>query len=217
MKIKEFIYAQLLRNNKPITSRMRYEWFENNDLDSILNKIIERSSFLPDNSTVSERVYCIIHDINSMPCCHKCGNNLQFISYTKGYLTYCSKKCANQSTNNFAKHGRTKQANEKRRQTNRKKYGVDHAIASPEIRQKIQKKIKQKYNVDNIFQAEFVKNKIKHPIRSHWPVEILNKIDDIEFLKNEHHNKKKPTYQISKEIGVSESLVSKVLHKNNHF
>ena len=47
----------------------------------------------------TERLYCIVNNINDRPICMECDkeNNLNFLSYQKGYPKTCSIKCFNNS------------------------------------------------------------------------------------------------------------------------
>ena len=49
------------------------------------------------SSNISEKIFCIINNINKIPLCI-CGNNLKFKSYNNGYNKYCSNKCSNIKT-----------------------------------------------------------------------------------------------------------------------
>ncbi len=82
-------------------------------------QLLEKTKFLPEEITVSARVYCILHNITEQPKC-ECGNNLKFIQYSEGFREFCSVKC---SSNSISKQ-------EKISNTNIKKYGHKNAFHS---------------------------------------------------------------------------------------
>lgn len=60
--------------------------------------IMSSTSFLCEDAKLSERIYCILNDINSIPKC-KCGKNVKYGYISKeqgiGYRQHCSIKCRN--------------------------------------------------------------------------------------------------------------------------
>lgn len=59
-----------------------------------INKIVERTNYLPNNASNSERLYHIEKDIQYVPLCLNCNNNKRvFISSIVGYRDSCSAEC----------------------------------------------------------------------------------------------------------------------------
>ncbi len=67
--------------------------------NKLFEKIINATNFFDENTTISERIYCIMNNLNKKPICKKdfCNNLVKFYSYRKGYLLYCSYDCAYKS------------------------------------------------------------------------------------------------------------------------
>lgn len=105
---------------------------------------------------IKERIYIILNNIIQLPTCKLCGNKVNFHSITKGYYKYCSLKCSSKDTSkNRVESIRKSQgedafkiktpltkeqqqtANEKRKQTTIKRYGVESYMQTPEFRQSI--------------------------------------------------------------------------------
>lgn len=54
------------------------------------------TSWMPKNSLLKEKIFCIQNDIFSRPKCLLCGKEISFIlTMILGYRKYCSNKCAN--------------------------------------------------------------------------------------------------------------------------
>lgn len=87
---------------------------------------------------------------------------------------------------------------EKIKETNIERYGADHPSKNHDVRQKIIKTSRIKYNRDNFSQISLSE-------------EVLKKLNDKEWLKDQHYNKKKTLYKISKETGVSDGTVGRYL------
>lgn len=99
--MKEFIEEHLLSSTgKLISKRLNIGWFADNNFLDKWSNIHSRTSFLDnDDTTISERIYCIYHGISdSITCVNEvCSSKPNFVSFNKGYLTYCSYKCAQSS------------------------------------------------------------------------------------------------------------------------
>ena len=105
-------------------------WWENRNLISIYNTLLEQTNFLPENSGIAERLYCIYHNISKRIQCQECGeNHVKFQQYSKGYHAYCSLYCSTQSPERNAKiAGKIdyKAVSEKIKTTTLEKYGVEY-------------------------------------------------------------------------------------------
>lgn len=121
---------------------------------------------------------------------------------------------------------------QKCKSTNLKKFGVDNPLQSPEIQDRIkntnmdrygvinplqsdivQHKIKQtnlkKFNVENVLSNKDIRNKASCTRRKNlYTPEQLTKLNDLEWLTNEHHSGK-PIWSIANDIGVSASNLCK--------
>lgn len=64
-------------------------------LKSLENDILLYTDFLPNNTSIIERVYYIVNGYNEILTCNinDCENIPQFINFKRGYNKYCSKKC----------------------------------------------------------------------------------------------------------------------------
>jgi len=130
----------------------------------IKQDVWEATSFLPIESKVMERFYCILNNILEPVKCPIC--KLKFLKYKTnldGYREYCSIKCANNSEEIKLKRKQTclerygvessnqsEQMKRKSKQTCLERYGVEYAIQNTTIKQKQVQSIKDNGGYDNI-------------------------------------------------------------------
>lgn len=172
--------------------------FKNNELNIELKN---RTSFLPEDSGIGERVYCIDNNIKDRILCY-CGKPVNYLKYSKGYSKRCSKECAwndpdvsikrkETCINKYGVDSFTKTSDyiEKTKKTNNEKYGVDFYLQTDEIKDKTKKRNNEKYGVDHHMKSkkfikEFKKNNIKK-----FGVDNVSKLDYIKERKKETYNK----------------------------
>lgn len=67
--------------------------------------IMNNSDYLPDTSSMIQRIYHVVHGLDNAPICQHCGDSLvnKFNRYTVTYPITCSKKCNNKFKDNIAK------------------------------------------------------------------------------------------------------------------
>lgn len=136
---------------KELYSRKRHLSYELKSNSEMFTNVMSLTAFLQKDRTLSERVFCILNDVNSTPICPICKKNpLTFISLNKGYTHHCSPSCSRKDKLVVEKQrntcntiygnpipGHSKQANDKRIQTNRSHWGVDNPFQSKEIQERI--------------------------------------------------------------------------------
>lgn len=100
--------------------------------------MIEYTSFLHNEATISERVYCIKHDITTQPLCKYCGQPLRFHKMDKGYFATCGDEdCKYQAKRDSnIETAKTKDYTEsvkKAKATYKAKTGYEHNMQNPEF------------------------------------------------------------------------------------
>jgi len=63
-----------------------------------INKIIERTNYLPDKSEIGERIYNIEHNIFDLPICRECSKPHNNFYFKEGYAEYCKGLCTSKNT-----------------------------------------------------------------------------------------------------------------------
>ena len=84
---KEIIKEKLFtKTNKINSAILRQEWFKKTALFTWIN---EKIQFTDD---ISEKIFCILHDITEHPKCPSCQKELTFKTFQDGYSRFCNKK-----------------------------------------------------------------------------------------------------------------------------
>lgn len=135
----------------------------------------------------------------------------------------CKQRLKDRFVENYGVDNPSKSAvvKQKMRETFIANYGVDNPSKSDEIVAVIKQKAVQRYaeSRDEIIQkrratciATFGAFTNKH---QHIPPESLRLMKDVEWVTDQHINQKKSLIEIAKELGVSPTPLSNLLHENN--
>ena len=182
----------------------------------IKSQIEVQTAWLPINSTSRQRLWHLINNINCIPKCKQCNEfPVKWNIKSNSYRDFCSVKCFSNNPD----------VRNKTIQTNLKKYGYETNLRSEKIKQKIKQTNIKKYGVDNPSKNLDVKTKITDSHQTkygktrqsqhHISNDILSKVDDYLWFKDQYVNKKKSLTQISKETGVSVTQIAKRAEKFN--
>jgi len=114
---------------------------------------------------------------------------------------------------------------EQMRKTNIEKYGFDHPSKSPIIKEKKRLTNVDKLGCNSPLESEHIKFKItqtniekygvSNPAQAHISKNALDKLNNPDWLKEQHYILEKPWEKICKELNVSETLVGKYAKKHN--
>jgi hypothetical protein len=111
--------------------------------------IINTTSFLPETSVMTARVYCIINNITKLPLCNYCKKPIKFRDYNFGFNSYCGAKCS----------AKDPEVKNKKKATNRERYGSDYFLGTKECLEKTRITNLEKYGVENVANVQSVKDK----------------------------------------------------------
>lgn len=100
--------------------------------------------------------------------CHNCGKPTPFIKLSRGYLQYCSRKCANTD----------KESLKRRAQNNLKKYGVTYPQSLQSVKDKIRQTCQRKYGVDAPSQNKDIIAKMQQTMIDHYGVTSFTKTEE---------------------------------------
>ena len=191
----------------------------------------------PWTKSISEIYYCDKNNIIEQPKCY-CGEFLKYWTNSQKYSLYCSNRCVNKSPIAISKRNQTnlikygvinpfsdERVKEKIKATNIIKYGYDNPAKSPIVYSKIKQTNIEKYGVENVIMYPPIKDKAnvtnirKYGTLYHAQTEVesdaMEKLQNFNWLKHQHHILQKPLYKISEELGVSYSLANRYAHKHN--
>lgn len=171
----------------------------------------EHTSFLKESSSTSQRLWHVRNDTTTIPSCNnpECNEKTNWIPKYSDYGQYCSKKCHNKhKTLKAVETEKNKQQElygedyeslsrqDKIRITNLRKYGVDNPFKDVE---KIREANRKKYGKDYHFQQ-------------HLEEDVLDKLNDKEWLYNQNKTLNKSCTEIATELGVNNTTVNKRLY-----
>lgn len=178
--------------------REKISRFKNIELNIELKK---RTPFLPIESGIGERVYCIDNNIKSRVLCY-CGNPVNYLKYSVGYSKRCSKECVwndpevikNRKETCLKKYGvdsftKTKEYLEKTIKTNNEKYGFDFYLQTDEIKEKTIKTNSEKYGVSHHMKSKKFIKEFKKKTEEKYGVDNISKLDHVKVKKKETFNK----------------------------
>ena len=174
----------------------------------------EYTSFLPDKSSTSQRLWHVRNETQEVPTCKNpiCEKKTNWIAKYSDYAQYCSKNCHNKHKTLKASESEDKRqkalygdnykdlsTEEKSKITNLRKYGVDNPFKDVE---RIKKANQEKYGRDYHFQK-------------HIDKDILDKLNDPEWLYEQNKVLNRSCIEIAEELGINNTTVNKKLHSFN--
>ena len=142
-----------------------------------LNSLLELTSFLPQETKMSERIYCIINNIENIVLCKTCNTNKSnFVNFKKGYGKFCSCNC---SSLNISTQKKVKQ-------TKLEKYGDPNYNNRPQAIKTCQ----EKWGVDNPMYLENTKKIIVKTNLKHLNVEYPMQSEEVRKLSRKTREEK---------------------------
>jgi hypothetical protein len=180
----------------------RRKYFERN-FDILLSDIDKYNiDYKIDNFSIL--LYHFYHKLSTPNLCRVCNNFTKFISFNKGYNTYCSRKCIMSDKELVSKR------NKKSVETNLLKYGVDNPMKVDNIKEKVKKTNLEKWGVEYYTQTSDYKERIVNTNREKWGVDWYQQSTDF---------KKKSAIKNLEKLGVVHHMKSKkvidIIKKNN--
>ena len=169
----------------------------------LFNELVSRTHFLDDfykdkSVPMPARLYCLEHDLKEQPRCQNpnCPNHNPHVKWkhngTYSFDMYCCRNCRVSSpiTNercrqtNLKRHGveftfQSEEFKRKSRETNLRKRGVEYASQSQEFKEHVKNTCRRKYNVDFSSQAKEVKDKIAKTCMERFGVKCVLSSNDI--------------------------------------
>jgi hypothetical protein len=183
MNEKQILIQQTFKEGKFSHNKLRSK---SNDALRYLYK--EKTQFLPDDSSDSQRAWHIYNELYEYPLCSGGNERRSFTTFDGGYIKTCHLprcQCSCWDTMRESASQRLKQTNEsgKIKQSIQNKYGVDHVSHTPEVRQKISQIKKQqsddwvrkiqstmleKYGAKTTLESQVLTEKVKETMFSRY-------------------------------------------------
>jgi len=167
MNLKEQL-IELLKVNSKIYGAIGISKTSKTKYYQLRKDIITATPFLPDNSSIAERINYIINDVTSIKLC-KCGCGQPVTKFKRDYLPGHGNKCEEVKQKkiqvNLEKYGvenpsQRKEVKEKKKQTMIDNYGSLYN-AMEVMKENYKKTCIEKYGVNNVFKREDVKKNIR--------------------------------------------------------
>lgn len=162
-------------------------------------QLVEITDFLPEDSSLVEREYCVYHGLTARPNCKHCGVELVPPSNRKfrfveskggkskaGYGDYCGIKCGSAAEETVTKRKATnlerrgvevpsqcEEVREKMRTTTRRKHGEDSFARTESFREGSRRRNMAKYGVEAVspFEVEQVRGKSRDTLQERYGVD----------------------------------------------
>lgn len=194
--------------------------------------------FLPKTTALLQYKWHIDNNIYHIPRCNSCQNLTKWQKQKNKYSEYCSHKCHGTAAITLEKRKITILKNygvpyisqninvrSKQKETCIIKYGTESPLANNTIKNKIKTTNLEKYGVEFPVQNDAIKNKILntnkknyngvHFSQQHIQAETLSRLEDKEWLVEQHHKNKLFLVEISNMLNVSTATVSKYFKYHN--
>lgn len=239
---KKWIIENCFTSNGNLNNRTyNPSWWNNKGFQSEYNKLLEITSYMDSESSISERLYHVYNNINRKPKCFTCQQkNTTFINFKSGYRRNCSIECSSvdpERIENIVKKLDHKEIQQKVKQTNLKKYGESSFFKTKEFKdttkatklskynnpnycnhEKAKETCEKKYGAPYYLSSEKGKKHLQKKIIENngslkLDVETNKKLNDIHFLKD--LNKTKSMTDIAEYLGVTLKAVSDKFVKHN--
>ena len=111
MTLSEFISTHALDSKQRIISNLvrdEKSWFKAKGFDLYYNLLMEKTSFLLPDTSITLRIFCIQNDIIEYPKCNVCGKNIINFKEKRKIRKVCSSDCSAKSIDRIQKTIKTK-------------------------------------------------------------------------------------------------------------
>jgi len=158
MKLKAEIQKIIKYNNIKLNNLTFFVKRKENK--NIYNRIIKETSFLEEDVSFWERIFCVLNNIKEIQLCDNCKKNkVKFQYLSIGYSKYCWYKC---SANN-------KKTLEKRRKTIKIKYWFENISQVEKFKEKKKNTLLNNYGVNHPSLSKIIlKKKAENNKRKYW-------------------------------------------------
>jgi hypothetical protein len=160
------LFSSKANNIKSISSYLSH--------NTSLAKEIERHTPFLVTANTNQRLYHLRHNLVEQGKCLTCCSITKFENYAKGYRSWCSVECVQNSTQIQDKKKKTSFQNygaeyalqseliqNRKKQTNLERFGVEEPLKCDTIKEKIKQTNLERFGVENPFELESIQEKIR--------------------------------------------------------
>lgn len=198
--------------------------------------LVNNTTFLTGRVFPKQRLWHIIHNITDIPKCKNCNNKVKWDDaqpfVNQQYRKFCCGTCGRVHKDTRAKKiateldrygvGRSSIV-EKTKQTNLKKYGFEFAIQTDKYKQKKIDTTMARYGVENVSKIKSLMDKredtnlikygVKHAAQQHLPVDVVNKLNDRDWLYDQHIDQKCSIIDIATSLDINYEIITRHLQR----
>lgn len=211
-------------------------WWEKRGVEHYYDLILSLTSFLPEDSKLSERIYCVRNGITGRVLCNHCHTNpVKFDVRISSYNKTCSNRCGALNADakekvrktNLERYGveYTSQAEimkQRSAQTIRDRYGCDHVMQSEDIKGRVTRTMKERHGVDWAQQSKEIQQKSqitsksrnggKWHTASHITKDVLKSLDDPDWCRKQYQSKS--LKMIADDLGICDGTIGNYFRKH---
>lgn len=203
-----------------ITSQQAIEWFnKTRELTKfkkhkpLIADIIHQTTFLPNNSSIPQRLWHVVNTTSEIPKCKMCPTNVSWDHRYKKYKTYCGNPvCVGSDPeiiNNKKLHTNYNASVLKRQITNLERYGVTNYLATDQVIQRNKilssaiSKEQHKHRAEQRSKTLMSLYGVENYSHLQLSIGVLDKLKDPTWLYSQHYTHQKSLTQISDELQVA--------------
>jgi len=159
-ELTDFINEHILKKRFNSNASKEIFWKNKNALH-LLDELNNYS-----HGSLQQKTYNYINNTTDTHICEMCDNEVKFISYNKGYSSFCSQSCVQKSDKTRKKYKQSmlkkygyesNLSNDVKKQSMLKKYDVENPQQLTEVKDKVKKTKLQKYGDENYNNTEKMK------------------------------------------------------------
>ena len=150
---------------------------ENKDVDEYLERLVESDSWFQNKKRA---FVCAANGIYKKKTCEVCGKEIELRKACKG-RRFCSSHCVTiyNNRNRVYDEETVSRMNSRRKETNLKKFGVEHPMQSAEIQEKHKRTCMERYGVENAIQSKEIQRKRKENCLEKYGVDSYFKTEKV--------------------------------------
>lgn len=191
----------------------KVEWWDKKQKSHLYHHVMEKTAFLPVDSTYAERIHCFVNDYTGRPSCKMCENNVSYNKMKRQYFEYCSKACVDTDGQNLyhkkkkteiERYGRVcdfsgSEHKKIAESVCLEKYGHRNATSSDEVKQKIKDAHRAKYGTHYTKTAEYAEKRTSTCV-ARYGTEHWMQLDRYKQFFSDHNGNKKVTHDVLAEV-----------------
>jgi hypothetical protein len=223
----QFLVERFKQSN-PTSNFTRWE-------QPLYQQLVEATDFLPTSAKATQRLWHIKTHRQFNPCV-VCNQPTKWDNTTSRYRNVCGPKCNSINTKVQRRqtmldtHGvnhytESSEFLEKVKATSQRKYGTNHPRQSTIVKEKYKTTCIERYGAEAFTQSDAYRTKTRNTCKERYgvdfisqasvPTDSLNKLQNSEWLYDQHVRKQTTITKIAEELSVDSTTVASYCNKHN--